>query len=177
MSMTDDEIRALRSYSAFILKAYGFQMPPDDPVLPALYIIHREMQLNNKVNKAVGEQIAQAASNLRGKSYHFNVPGESFKYQIAAAVKYLAIGLITLAFCAVGVWFWALKNEINTARDVIQTSGKARMLLERMKKDREGFYFIEFKSSKGNSIANFHEFEWIDKETVRVYLGKMSNEN
>ena len=76
MSMTDQEHKALRSYCAFILKEYGFQLSPNDPVIPALYIIHKEMQLNNQNNKAIANLIKESTSKMKSRSYTFNAPGE-----------------------------------------------------------------------------------------------------
>lgn len=62
--MTDKEQKDLRSYCAFILKEYGFDIPPNDPIIPALYVIHKEMQLNNESNKALALQVKEAAAKI-----------------------------------------------------------------------------------------------------------------
>ncbi len=49
MAMTDQEQKQLRFYCAFLLKEYEFHFSPTDPVIPALYIIHNEMQSSIKI--------------------------------------------------------------------------------------------------------------------------------
>ena len=78
MTMTDHEQKDLRSYCAFLLKEYGFHFSPSDPVVPALYIIHKEMQLNNQNNKALASQVKEATSRINPKEFHFHYPGEAW---------------------------------------------------------------------------------------------------
>ena len=65
MAMTEMEQRNIRSYCAFLLDEYGIHFSPDDPVIPALYVIHKEMQLNNTSNKAIASEIKDAAAKIK----------------------------------------------------------------------------------------------------------------
>jgi hypothetical protein len=71
MAMTEKEQRDLRSYCAFILKEYGFDIPPNDPVIPALYVIHKEMQFNNESNQVIASLVKEAASKINPTVFHF----------------------------------------------------------------------------------------------------------
>lgn len=172
MSMTDQEHKALRSYCAFILKEYGFQLSTSDPVIPALYIIHREMQLNNQNNKAIANLIKDATSKMSSKTYSFNAPGEAWKFQVAGALKLFIGGLMVLLLASLLIWYWSLTRDIEKANDIIQGSTKVNELLKRVDKDNEGYYFLDFNEAPGTLIQSFTEFERLDKKTVRVYLGK-----
>ena len=170
--MTDNEQRDLRSYCAFILKEYGFDIPPSDPVIPALYIIHKEMQLNNESNKAIASQVKEAASKINPTVFHFNTPGAAFKFQLGVAVKWILSGLLVLMLMALAIWYWSMVNNVEQAKTIIQTSANMTELIKRVKKDKEGYYFIEFTSAKGDSIQRFKEYQKLDAKTVRVYVGK-----
>ncbi len=67
--MTAQEEKDLRAYSAFILKEYGFHISPNDPVIPALYIIHREMQLNNQKIKRSPARLTMPRSKYIQRSF------------------------------------------------------------------------------------------------------------
>lgn len=172
MSMTDQEHKALRSYCAFILKEYGFQLSPNDPVIPALYIIHKEMQLNNQNNKAIANLIKESTAKMKSRSYTFNGPGEAWKFQMAGALKWFVAGLMALGLATLFLWYWSITKDVERAHDIIQGSSKTSELLKRVSKDNEGYYFVDFKEAPGTFIQSFIEFERIDKKTVRVYLGK-----
>lgn len=77
MAMTDQEQKELRFYCAFLLKEYGFQFSPTDPVIPALYIIHKETQLINQSNKALASQVKEASARIQPKGFHFHCAGEA----------------------------------------------------------------------------------------------------
>lgn len=170
--MTDQEQRNLRSYCAFLLKEYGFHFSPNDPVIPALYIIHEEMQLNNQNNKALASLVKDASYKINPKEFHFHYPGEAWKFQLGVVIKWILSGLIVLLLTWVGVWYWSMVKDVDRARMIIEASGKADELLKLVEKDEAGYYFIDFTASKGDSIQSFKEFRKLSAKTVRVYLGK-----
>ncbi|HNP07159.1 MAG TPA: hypothetical protein PKN99_06015 [Cyclobacteriaceae bacterium] len=170
--MTDREQKDLRSYCAFLLKEYGFYIPPNDPVIPALYIIHKEMQLNNQNNKTLASRVKEASSRIHPKEFHFHYPGEALKFQLGVALKWILSGLLVLLSTWIGVWYWSMAKDVNKARTILEASGKANELLKVVQKDKAGYYFIDFKVSKGDSIQFFKEFRKLNANTVRVYLGK-----
>jgi len=172
MAMTEQEQKALRSYCAFLLKEYGFQFSPNDPVIPALYIIHREMQMNNQRNKVIADKVNDAASKLNLQSFHFNVPGEAWKYQVGIAVKWFLFSLILVMLISLCVWAWSLSDKVQQADEILNSSKQIRELLLRMKTDKDGYYFIDFKEASGNSVLNFSEYDKINQKTIRIYLGK-----
>lgn len=172
MAMTDQEQKDLRSYCAFILKEYGFQFSPNDPVVPALYVIHKEMQLNNQNNNTLASLVKEALSRINPKSFHFNSPGEAWRFQMGVVLKWMLSGLLVLMSVAIAIWYWSMVNDVDRAKAIIETSGNVSGLLKGIKKDKAGYYIIDFTAAKGDSIQPFKEFQKLDAKTVRVYLGK-----
>jgi len=170
--MTDKEQKELRGYCAFLLKEYGFHISPNDPVIPALYIIHKEMQLTNQNSKALALEVKQASSRINPKQFHFQYPGEAWKFQLGAAFKWILIGVIVLLFTWVGAWYWAMVEDVDKARVIIEASGRVGELMKVARKDKDGYYFIDFTAPKGDSIQDFKEFRKLNAKTVRVYLGR-----
>lgn len=173
MAMTDQEQKDLRSYCALLLKEYGFHFSPNDPVIPALYIIHKEMQLNNQNNNAIALLVKEASSKVSPKAFHFNHPGEAWKFQMATALKWILFGLLALVFAWSAVWYRSLAQEIDQARTIIAVSGNIGGLIRYVKSDG-GFYFIDFTAAKGDSIRHFREFKKLNANTVRVFVGRKS---
>lgn len=174
MTMTDQEQKDLRSYCAFILKEHGFHFSPDDPVIPALYIIHKEMQLNNQNNRAIAWSVKEVSSRISPTTFYFNSPGEALKFQLGIALKWILAGFLVLVLIWATVWYWSMVNEVDMARAIIQSSTNIRELIKRAKKSNEGYYFIDFTAARGDSIQHFKEFQKLNAKTVRVYLGKQS---
>ena len=172
MAMTDQEQKELRFYCALLLKEYGFQFSPTDPVIPALYIIHKEMLLNIESNKALASQVKEASCRINPKEYHFHCAGEAWKFQLGIAFKWLLIGLIVLLFTTVAVWYWGMVKDVDGARTIIGASGNMSELLKAVRKDKADQYFIDFTAAKGDSIRNFKEYQKLNANTVRIYLGK-----
>lgn len=173
MSMTDQELLHLRAYCASVLTKYGFQLSPDNPVTPALYIIHKEMEENNKVNKDVASRINKATEDIKPKVYHFNVAGEAWKFQVGIGLKWLPWGMVILGFVASLVWLRSLEEDVKRARFILKHEPALTTLLQQGKKTSDGYYYIDFKKSPNNkSIQFFTEFEQIDARTVRVYVAK-----
>src|SRR6266850_4534548 len=130
MAMTDQEEKDLRSYCALLLKEYGFQFAPDNPEIPALYIIHKEMQLNNQNNKVIALLVTEASSRINPKVFNFNSPGEAWKFQIGMAFKWILSGLLVLLLIWIAAWYWSMVNEVDRAKIIIEASGNAGELLK-----------------------------------------------
>lgn len=96
MAMTEKEQRSIRSYCAFLLTEHGIHFSPDDPVIPALYVIHKEMQLNNTNNKAIASEVKEAAAKINPTVSNFNNEAAAYKFQVGIAVKYILIGSLVL---------------------------------------------------------------------------------
>lgn len=171
--MTDREQKELRNYCAFMLKEYGFDFAPTDPVVPALYVIHREIQSNKKSNDSVSGEIKNAVAKMNSKVFHFNSPGEAWKFQLAGSLKWLFLGLSVNLLLWITLKWWSSKNDLDEAQRIIQSSGRINShLLNNVKEDRDGFMFLEFTEAEENSIKNFIEYEKVNSRTVRVYLGQ-----
>jgi hypothetical protein len=171
--MTEKQQRGIRSYCAFLLTEYGIHFSPDDPVIPALYVIHKEMQLNSTSNKAIASEVKEAAAKINPKVFNFNNENAAFKFQVGIAVKYILIGSLVLLFTVTGIWYWSLVSNVEQAKTIIEASGSMGELMKRVKKD-EGFYVIDFTAAKGDSIQRFKEFQKLDAKTVRIVIGKES---
>ena len=172
MTMTEKEQRDIRSYCAFLLTEYGIHFSPDDPVIPALYVIHKEMQLSNDSNKAIALEVKETASKIHPTVFHFNSGDAAYNFQIGIAVKCLLIGSLGLLFTVAGIWYWSMVNNIDQVKTIIETSGSMGELLKRVKKDKDGFYVIDFTAAKGDSIQRFTQFQKLDAKTIRIVIGK-----
>jgi hypothetical protein len=181
MSMTDKEQRDIRAYCAFLLKEYGFLLTPTDPVMPALYIIHREMEHNSASNRELVQQVRKAAEKIKPQVFHFNVADEAWKYQLGAAFKWLMGGLIILLFLGLIAWYLSTTSKVRQANAIIEAHGYMHELMEQVKKDEAGYYYVDFISTKRNSKADsterFKKFQILNATTVRLYLGKDTNRN
>lgn len=174
MAMTEKEKRNLRSYCAFLLDEYGIQFSPDDAIIPALYVIHKEMQLNNTTNKAIGAEVRDAAAKINPTVFQFNNGDAAYRFHVGIAVKYILIGSLVLLFTIAGIWYWSLVNKVDQAKTIIETSGNMGELVKRVKKHRDGYYFLDFTAAKADSIQHFREYQKLDAKTVRIYVGKES---
>ena len=174
--MTEQEQKNLRCYCAFLLKEYGFHFYPDNPVLPALYVIHREMQLTTDSNKALASLVNEAVAKIKPTVFNFNSEEAALKFQVGIAVKWLLIGGLGLIFSVLAIWYWSMVNKVDEANVIIQTSGNMGGLMRRVKKDNEGYFFIDFTAAEGDSIQYFKEYQKLGEKTVRVYIGNKSNQ-
>jgi hypothetical protein len=116
MAMTEKEQRNIRAYCAFLLAEYGVQFSPDDAVIPALYVIHKEMQLNNISNKAIASEIKDAAAKMKPTVFHFNTGDAAYRFHVGIAIKYILIGSLVLLFTVAGIWYWSMVNDVNQAK-------------------------------------------------------------
>jgi len=171
MTMTDKEQRDIRAYCAFLLKEYGFHFSPDNPVIPALYIIYKEMQVNSQSNKALASQVKEAAEQLSPQVFHFNTEGEAWQFQRGLTFRWIVAGVFILLFGGIGAWVWSKANTINNHNTNLQFSRNMNGLMNRVKQDVAGNYFIDFTAATGDSIQHFQEFQKLNVKTVRVYLG------
>ena len=172
MAMTDQEEKDLRSYCALLLKEYWFQFTPDNPEIPVLYIIHKEMQLNNQNNKAIASLIQEAASRMNPTEFKFYSDGAAWKFQLGITLRWFLVGSLFLMSIGVATWYRSIGIDVERAKTILSASGKANELLKREKKDNEGYYYLDFTSAGGNATQDFEEFKTLNAKTVRVYLGK-----
>jgi hypothetical protein len=172
MEMTDQERRDLRSYCAFLHKEYGFHFSTDNPAIPTLYVIHKELQRSIETNDKMRLKVEEAASRINPTIFHFHSEEAAFKFQLGVAIKWFISGFIILLLFTAGSWHWSNMNNVKEAKLIIQNYKNMVELIRRVKKDDEGSFFIDFKAAKGDSIKYFREFKKLDAKTVRVYVGK-----
>lgn len=172
MTMTDKERLELRAYSASLLKEYGIQFSATDPVLPAIYIIHKEMQQCNEANRLIAQRIDEASSRISPKVFHFNHAGEAWKFQMAIALKWILCGGLILAAISTGIWYWSLSHDIDRARIIIRAYDNLSQMAGNAEKNSMGSYFIDLSEARGDSVQHFQEYMRIDKKTIRLFLGR-----
>ncbi len=170
--MTDREQKNLRSYCADLLKEHGIQFTPDEPIVPPLYVIHKDMELNNRTNKEIASLINEALSRINPKEFNFNSEGAAWKFQMGITLRWGLIGLLVLMLIWVAAWRWSMTNDVDRARIIIGASNNMSVLLKHTKKNNESSYFIDFTAARGDSIRYFVEYERLNPKTVRVYLGR-----
>lgn len=171
MAMTEDEQKTLRAYCAFLFKEYGFQFSTHDPVIPALFTIHKEIETLRQSNRELASQIEAAASKVSPVAFHFHYKGEAWKFQMGITIKWISFGLLMALLFTIAVWYWSMRTEINRNRFMNETFPITAELNKRVMK-QDGFYFIDFTAAKGDSVQSFTEFRKLKPNTVRVYLGR-----
>lgn len=171
MTMTDQEQKELRSYCAFLLKEYGFHFSPNDPVLPALYVIHKDMQLNNQNNKGIASLIQDTASRINPTVFNFNSEEAAWKFQLGITLRWSIIGSFVLLLVWAAVWYRSMANDVDQARRIVTVAEPIIELLARPKRDETGRLCIDFTENKGGPIQPFKEYLKIEN-SARVYLEK-----
>lgn len=171
--MTDKELLHLREYCASLMTKYGFNLSTDNPATPMLYIIHREMEENNKTNKDIARLIRGASENMKAKNYHFNAPGEAWKFQMGIAIKWLIFGGLAIALTFCFVWYVSIQSDLAKAQYILDHEPALTQLLQQGKSDGKN-YFMEFRKPLGDGIQFLTEYEQIDSRTVRVYIDKVN---
>lgn len=170
--MTNQEQKNLREYCAFLLVEHGIQLSVNDPVLPALYVIHKEMQLNNQKNQSIASVIQEASSKINPEQFIFHSGDAAWKFQQGVTLRWGIIGGLVVLLTWVAAWYWSMRNDIDKARTVIGVAGNMEELLKVAKADKSGNYFLDFTAATGDSIRHFTEYQKLNAKTVRVYLGK-----
>jgi hypothetical protein len=172
--MTERETLLLRQYCAKVLNEYGFEFSTNDPVLPALYTIHRELNANKAGNELVAKSIKDALAKLNPTIYNFNERGEAWKFKLADSLRWLFVGLSVVAAIFVGLIWWRQYNDVYRAREMVAASSAAQLLLNKNAgTTKNGFLYLEFSKAKGKYIENFTEYMEVKQDTIRVFLGKV----
>jgi hypothetical protein len=111
-------------------------------------------------------------SRINPREFKFYTSEAAWSFQKGITFRWAVIGLLFLMAIGVATWYRSIDIEVARAKTILSASGKANELLNRMKKDKEGYYYIDFVGATGNSIQNFKEYKALNAKTVRVYLGK-----
>jgi hypothetical protein len=108
--MTDQELKKnLRGYCAYILIEHGIDMSPDDPLIPPLYIMHKQNELNIEANERLAKKVGDAAIKLNPTVFNFKSGDAAFKFQVGMAVKWIMGGVLVLNLSS--DWELALVSE------------------------------------------------------------------
>jgi len=171
--MNEKEEKKLRQFSSHLLNDYGFGISQDDPVLPALYLIHCELTDNRTGNEAVAKSITEALEKLNPTVYNFHEADAAWKFKLAESMRWLYAGTsLALIVWGAALW-WRWDNDVQHAKEIIiASSGIHRMLLNASNKNENGFMYLEFTKCKGRYIENFKEYYQAGTDTIRVNLGK-----
>ena len=171
MEMTEHEQKKLRAYCAFLFKEYGFQFSTHDPVVPALFTIHKEVETLRQSNGELTSRVEAATANVSPVAFHFHYKGEAWKFQMGITIKWISFGLLIALFSTIAVWYWSMQLDVTHLRLMNETFPITAELNKRVMK-QDGFYFIDFTAAKGDSVQSFTEFRKLKPNTVRVYLGR-----
>ncbi|PZQ97381.1 MAG: hypothetical protein DI539_29870 [Flavobacterium psychrophilum] len=80
---------------------------------------------------------------------------------------------LVFGFVWTASWVWSARKDLNEAKKIIEQSKVTDKLIPYVKTDAGGSYFIEFMVTRqGNKEVM--KVAKIDKNTIRVYLGKDS---
>ncbi|MBS1681673.1 MAG: hypothetical protein JST48_08170 [Bacteroidetes bacterium] len=171
--MNEREEKKLRQFSSHLLNDYGFEISQSDPVLPALYLVHRELTDNKIGNEEVAKTLKIVLEKLNPTVYNFNGYGEAWKFKMAESMRWLFAGLsIVLAIFACLIW-WRQNNDVSRAREIISaSSGVHRLLMMATERNENGFIYIELSKAKGRFVENFTQYHEIKTDTIRIYFGK-----
>jgi hypothetical protein len=170
--MTDHVEKNLRSFCAHLLREHGIQFSPDNPIIPSLYVFHKDMELTIQANKAIASQIHEAASRINPKVFNFNNSGEAWKFQMGIAVKWILIGGLVLLFIWVSVWRWSMSNDVDKAERILKEAEQMHELFGRAKRDKAGVYFMDIIEARQGAIHPFMKYRRLNDSTVRIHLGK-----
>src|SRR5258708_9109637 len=152
--MTDRVQKNLTDYCASLLVEHGFDYPVNDPVLPALYVIHKDMQQNNQKNQAIADAILEASKKFNPKQFIFNSSDAASKFQRGITIRWSILTGLAVLLAWVAAWHWSMRNDVDKARTIIGVSGNMRVLLQAAKKDKSGVLFIDFTAARGDSIRH-----------------------
>ncbi|MBS1508560.1 MAG: hypothetical protein JSS79_18130 [Bacteroidetes bacterium] len=171
--MNDKQEKLLRIYCAQILVKYGFEFSPHDPVVPALYTIHCELNSNKTGNEQVAKSIGEAMKKINPTVYNFSERGEAWKFKFAESLRWLFIGLSVVLVVVVSLIWWSQYNDIRRATLIIAASkGANETFIRSAKRDSQGYVYLEFSRAKGNVVDFWTDYEEVKKDTIRVYVGK-----
>lgn len=171
--MTPSEQKELRDYSAHLMKSYGFDIPYTDPVMPALFVIHKEMSSTRIGNERLIGTITEAVKKLNVEGHRIATPGEAWKFQIAASVKWIALSISTMMIMLVLFAIIKANKKVEQAEKILDASpAVSSNFLKNVMKDSEGFYYLEFSEATGSKVKYFVEYDKVGNGKVRVYLGK-----
>lgn len=172
MTMTDQEQKELRSYSALLLEKFGFNIPPSDPILPPLYILHKETELGIQSNKELARLIQEALSKMNPKEFRFYNEEAAWSFQKGITIRWGVIGSLIVLLVWAAVWYWTMTNDVDKAKRIVEVAEPIKELLNRATTDNSGRHFIDFTLKTEGPIQPFKEFVKIDNTTVRIYLEK-----
>lgn len=172
--MTERLQKNLIDYCARLLMEHEIQIGVNDPVLPALYVIHEEMKKNTQKNQAIADAIRDASKKFNPKQFIFNNGDAAAEFQRGITRRWWIIGVILLLLIWGAALYWSKRNEVVEARTIINAARNLDVLLQAAKMAKSGEFYIDFTAPKGDSAQRFVEYKKLNSKTVRVYLGMKS---
>lgn len=170
--MTEREQKDYRAYCSSINSDYGFDFSTTNPISPAMYIFHKEMEMCIESNKTMTAEVKSAATKIHPEVFQFNSSEAAWKFQMGITYRWAMVLVCAVLLLWIGAWWWSMKKEVDQARLIIEASGNVGILAKQVRQDRNGYYFIDFAAPYGDSLKSFTEFQVINAKTVRVFLGK-----
>lgn len=173
--MTEQQEKKIREFAAYLLGKHGFERGVLDPVLPVLYIIHKENSDLLDEARKISSQLQIGYEKFNPKSYTFYDDSAAWKFSLAGTLKWLWIGLTLIIIWWSGYFWWLQRVDVKTAQLVLKTADSITLeLVQRVKKDKDGYFYLEFTKPKNNSIQFFSEYSQLGDKKIRVYVGKDS---
>ncbi len=152
--------------------AYGIHISENDELLPILHFVFHSVREVNESRAKQESALSDLMSKINRPVYNF-APGGAWQFQFAASLKWFFIGGSIVLLSWISLKWWSSINEVEKARNIVRSADLVnRALINKVKKDADGFLFLEFKEAPGTTIQNFTEYEKTSSKTVRVYLGK-----
>ena len=183
--MSGEEKLKIRDFSAHLLKEWGFDFPPEDPVMPALYVFHKENEVLRKANEKLQKEvqdgngklsadIKKIVSSLQPVTYNFSTKGEAWKFKVAGVLPWLIGGMFfIITLWSVGHYLKIVVQEQNKTLIIKKLNVIDQQILPSLKIDNDGDLYLEASSMK--DTIGINEFVLLNNGKVRVYLGRVLN--
>ncbi len=160
-------------------RRYGVRLSENDEMLPIIHFIFdagkstdsRLSETKSLLSK-LERTVTQSAEMISPKTYHFS-DGDALKWQIGIGIKILIViaGILIVSWSA--YFYWSADNDVKYARQIIALNPVIENnLLQNVRVDSRGYYFLEFTRPKEDVINFLTEYELRNDGSVRVYLLK-----
>ncbi len=160
-------------------RKYGVRLSENDEMLPIIHFIFdagkstdSRLSETKRLIAKLEQTVDLSVEMISPKTYHF-AGGEALKWQIGIGIKILMViaGLLIVSWSF--YFYWRSHNDLKTAQQILASAPMIeKNLLQSVREDGRGYYFLEFNKPKDDGIHFFIEYELMDNGSARVYLNK-----
>lgn len=156
-------------------RRYGVRLSENDEMLPIIHFIFdagKSTDSRLSETKSLLSKLERTVTQSSRENYYFS-DGDALKWQIGIGIKILIIiaGILMVSWSA--YFYWSADNDVNYARQIIASNPVIENnLLQNVRLDSRGYYFLEFNRPKEDVINFLTEYELRNDGSVRVYLLK-----